>query len=119
MRQIGWFVLVLAVWNIGIVQTTNGQIGKDSSAPKNTYLTSTLVWQGDAGAVSQDGRYIFSPDFNTGDLTLRDLTTNKNRIIVAANNPKGRMKVYADASSISHDQSQIAYSKYDEGPGSI
>lgn len=81
--------------------------------------TSTLVWQGDkvdiGGSVSPDGRYISFTDWDTGDLSLHDLTTNQNRTIVAANNAKrGDLKVFAEASSISHDGNQVAYSWYDE-----
>lgn len=114
MQRIAWVVLVLVVWTLGIGQTADGQPGKDSRAAKTGNPTSTRVWQGDAGAVSPDGRYLFFPDWDTGDLALHDLATNKRRIIVAAKNPKGNLKVYAEASSISHNGTQIAYSWYDE-----
>ncbi len=45
--------------------------------------TSTLVWQGEkvdvGGSVSPDGRYISFTDWDTGDLSLRDISTNTNR----------------------------------------
>lgn len=81
--------------------------------------TSTLVWQGEkvdvGGSVSSDGRYISFTDWVTGDLSLHDLVTSTNRTIVAANNgPGGRVSVFAEASTISHDSRQVAYSWYDE-----
>src|SRR5436190_1426945 len=114
MQRISWAVLVLVFLLLVIRQTTPGQTGKDSPRAKTADPTSTLVWQGDAGAVSQDGRYLVSPDWDTGDLALQDLATNKRRIIVSAQNPKGDLKVYAEASSISRDGTQIAYSWYDK-----
>ncbi len=84
--------------------------------------TSTLVWQGKAvdvgGSVSPDGRYLSFTDWNTGDLALHDLATDANRVVVAANNEKGgRLKVFAEASTISRDGRRVAYSRYDEGTG--
>lgn len=81
--------------------------------------TSTLVWQGEkvdvGGSVSPDGRYISFTDWVTGDLSLHDLVTSTNRTIVAANNGSGgRVRVFAEASTISHDARQVAYSWYDE-----
>ena len=77
--------------------------------------TSTLVWQGKpveiGGSVSPDGRYISFTDWATGDLSLHDLATNSNRTIVAAHNAKGgSLKVFAEASAISHDGRQVAFS---------
>ena len=114
MQRISWAVLVLVFLLLVIRQTTPGQTGKDSPRAKTADPTSTLVWQGDAGAVSQDGRYLVFPDWDTGDLALQDLALNKRRIIVSAKNPKGDLKVYAEASSISRDGTQIAYSWYDK-----
>lgn len=114
MHRIAWVVLAIVVWTLGIGQTAAGQTRKDSRASTTANPTSTLVSQGDAGAVSPNGRYLFFPDWNTGDLALHELATNKRRIIVAAKNPKGNLKVYAEASSISHDETQVAYSWYDE-----
>ena len=114
MRGIAWMVFVLVVWTLGTRRTADGQTRKDSRAAKTANPTNTLVWQGDPGAVSPDGRYIFFTDWNTGDLMLRDPATNKSRIVVDAKNPKGHLKVYAEASSISRDGTQVAYSWYDE-----
>ncbi len=84
--------------------------------------TSTLVWGGTAvdvgGTVSPDGRYVSYTDWSTGDLALRDLTADTGRVVVAANNAKGgRVKVFAEVSTISRDGRRVAYSRYDEGRG--
>ncbi len=82
--------------------------------------TATLVWQSpkadSGGSVSPDGRYLTFTDWDTGNLMVRDLTTDTDRIIVPANNVKGgRVSVSAEASTISRDGRQVAYSWFDEG----
>ena len=114
MQRIAWVVFVIVVWILGLGQTAAGQTGKDSRFAKTANPTNTLVSQGDAGAVSPNGRYLFFPDWNTGDLALHDLATNKRRIIVDAKNSNVNLKAYAEASSISHDETKVAYSWFDK-----
>ena len=113
---------MLVVWTLGFGQTAVGQQRKDARGPKTERPTSTLMWQGDkagsVGSVSRDGRYLFFTDWNTGDLALHDLATNKSRVIVAAENPPGNLKVFASASRISHDETRVVYSWFDRSVGS-
>jgi Tol biopolymer transport system component len=91
---------------------------KESVAKENR-PHSTLVWEIEKdqitpASVSAEGRYISFTDWNTGNLLLRDLATNQDRVIVAANNPKGgRVDNFVEASTISRDLTKVAYSWYD------
>lgn len=113
MQRIACTVLVIVGWALVLGQTIAGQTGEDSGAGKTTNPMSSRVSLGDAGAVSPNGRYLFFRNWATGDLALHDLTTNTRRLIVDTKNPQGSRQVYAEASSISHDETQVAYSWYD------
>jgi Tol biopolymer transport system component len=74
-------------------------------------VTLRKVWEGSGwleGSPSPDGRYFSFPDWETGDLAVRDLVTGQNRRLT----DKGTWKdsdEYAESSVISGDGRQIAY----------
>jgi len=74
-------------------------------------ITLRKVWESSGeptGSPSPDGRYHSFPDWETGDLAVRDLATGQNRRLTN----KGTWKdsdEYAEASAISGDGRQIAY----------
>lgn len=95
------------------------RVNERKKADSDIAPINTLVWQGEktgqiAASASADGRYISLTDWSTGDLLLRDLATNNNRVIVAAKNPRpGQVDDFVEASAISRDGSKIAYSWFD------
>ncbi len=103
---------------------------KESAAMARAHLNgiasarSTLVWQGEKvsiyGSVSLDGRYISFTDRDTGNLALHDLTKNEDRVIVGFNNSPGKLEFFPEQSSISPDNTKVAYSLwFDGGYGGI
>ena len=99
--------VALFVLSVSVLRTQNRE---------RVMPTSSLVWLGGnsklAGSVSSDGRYISFVDWKTGDLSLHDVLSNKDRPIVAANNPQaGQGKVWAEESAISRDGTKVAYTR--------
>ena len=74
-----------------------------------------LIWSGQGtdilGGISPDGKYLSFPDWNTGDLAVRDLTTGKNRRLT---NKGSWMKSeeFALFSKWSPDGKQVFYNWY-------
>ena len=82
--------------------------------------TNTLVWSGSqmdfSGTISHDGRYVSFPDWDTGDIALREIATGQVRRLT--NTPKDPnsniLKTFAEESAISRDSKQVAYSFFDK-----
>jgi len=92
-------------------------LGRAGAIGQPSGITLRKVWALDhgwlQGAPSPDGRYHSFPDFDTGDLALRDLVTGQNRRLTN----KGTWEEsgeYAEVSVISGDGKQIAYAWYNK-----
>jgi len=82
---------------------TNGRPGSPTLAVR-------MVWAGVTGGVSSDGRFVsFCGDLESSNLSIRDLTTGQNRMLVD--------KVFPENSLPSPDSKSIAYNPYNEDYG--
>jgi Tol biopolymer transport system component len=76
------------------------------------------VWTGRAvsseWSISQDGRFVTYPDWDSGNLGLHDLTTGRERLLTKDGSWKPGANQYAEMSAISRDGKQVAYAWYDD-----
>jgi Tol biopolymer transport system component len=71
------------------------------------------VWDDTADRVTPDGKYLLITDWDTGDLTLRELSSGRQRHVT--NNPKGSATYdFAEEAVPSRDGKTILYSWWDE-----
>jgi Tol biopolymer transport system component len=79
------------------------------------------VWTGPKvdgynSSVSRDGRFISFPDWDTGNLGLRDLVTGTDRLLTTTGSHK-RPAAFAEGSAISRDGKQVAYAWFNHELG--
>jgi Tol biopolymer transport system component len=94
---------------VTIAQT---QLGLESPAPASGMVL-RRIWAGggdNEGSVSTDGHYVSFPDWDTGDLAVRDLVTGTNQRLTVHEPQVSPYREFAEESSISRDSSQVAYS---------
>lgn len=82
--------------------------------PTRTGLTTQRVLPDEADRVSPDGRYVSFTDWDTSNLALRDLTTNKVRAVTSDGVLTHPQEQYPMVSAFSRDGRQIAYDWYFE-----
>jgi Tol biopolymer transport system component len=83
------------------------------SAPvqKDGFAAAKQVWDDTAGRVTPDGKYLLLTDWDTGDLTLREISSGRQRHVTA--NPKGSSDFAQDLVP-SPDGKSILYNWWDE-----
>ena len=96
--------------------TARARLAQDRSPEQNTRGGATnyrSVWSGPEvateGSISADGRYVSYPAWASGDLAIHDLVTGTSRLLTNSGNAKGYDVGYAQASSLSRDGKQIAF----------
>jgi Tol biopolymer transport system component len=89
--------------------------GVSAAAPGQ--LATRVVWSGpnaeSEGTVSLDGRYLYTTDWDTGDLTVHDFSTGKDRRLTDKG-PWIKTGDFAEAPAISRDGKQVAYAWFVE-----
>jgi len=87
--------------------------GVSAAAPGQ--LATRVVWSGpntdSEGTVSFDGRYLYTTDWDTGDLSVHDFSTGTDRRLTDKG-PWAKSGDYAEAPAISRDGKQVAYGWY-------
>jgi Tol biopolymer transport system component len=95
-------------------------MGRAGGIGHPTGITLRKVWAVDRGELtgspSPDGRYFSFTDWETGDLAVRDLVTGQNRRLTNKGTREDSDE-YANASVISGDGRQIAYTWYNKEKG--